>query len=97
MFESGSFLNSAKECLKAWPNSMDQNLSYYGSNRQSYLGQATACFKFGANIQTTCKVWQELSKELQNHNNLIADQVISIYDSEIYPTKVIKETNEELS
>lgn len=97
MFYHGTFKEYATEMLYSWPNSMDQNLSYSSSNRRSYLGQATACFKFGANIQTTCKVWESLDKETRDKANEIADEVINIYDISIYPTKEIKESNEELS
>jgi hypothetical protein len=98
MFENPElFERFSNECLIAWPFSMDQNLSYFGSNRKSYLGQATACFKFGANIQTTCKAWELLSIELKNKNNLVAEKTIEKYDNEIYPTRKIDELNEELS
>ena len=98
MFENPmDFFAYAQHCLEDWPNSMDQNLSYEKSNRRSYLGQATACYKFGANIVTTCKAWERLTPLQRDIANEMADCVISIYDSVIYPTKTTKEINEELS
>lgn len=84
MFTSGDFIFFAFECLKQWPNCMDHNLSYNKGNRRSYIGQATACFKYGASIKTTCKAWEKITDEQRNTANEMADVVIEAYEKFIY-------------
>lgn len=79
------FFSLAMQMIEEWPNSANHNLSYFKSNRQSYLGQATACYYCGANAVTTCKVWEQLTPEQRKMANLIADEVIEYYEKEIYP------------
>lgn len=93
------FFDKSVEMVKMWPNAMNQNLSYEKSNRKSYIGQAASCYYLGANIMTTCKAWETLTKEERENANHVAARVIDFYDKEIYP-KFIKNTgdsNEELS
>lgn len=98
MFEVPAvFFELAMQMVSLWPNSADHNLSYFKSNRRSYIGQATACFYSGANIVTTCKVWEKLTQEQRDKANMIADLVIEYYDQEIYPKKNVEFKNEDLS
>ncbi len=91
------FLLYALDCLFDWKNSMNHNLSFSRSNRRSYIGQATACHKFGANIITTCKAWECLTKEEQTHANSLADIVIDVYEKLIYKEPNSEKLDEELS
>ena len=70
--------------LTEWPNCVDHNLSYEGSNRLSYIGQASCCLIFGANIKETCKAWSRLSKEEQETANKIAQDFVNIYQNYLY-------------
>ena len=98
MFENPAvFFELAMQTISIWPKSTDHNLSYFKSNRRSYLGQATACFKFGCNIKTTCDIWKELSLDQKNKANMIADLVLEYYDQEVYPSKKKEALSEELS
>lgn len=98
MFEVPAvFFELAMQMVSLWPKCTDHNLSYLKSNRRSYLGQATACFRFDSNIKTTCEAWYELTPDQQNKANMIADLVLEYYDQEIYPTKKKEVLNEDLS
>ena len=91
------FFELAMQMVSLWPYSADHNLSYFKSNRQSYLGQATACFRFDSNIRTTTEAWNELTLDEMKKANFIADLVLEYYDQEIYPKKHKEALDENLS
>lgn len=81
---SESFKKTGLLLLDQWPNCMNHNLSYLGSNRRSYLGQAACCFNFGANQKTTSLAWNKLPRDIQDQANAIADELIRIYEEKYY-------------
>lgn len=85
MFNDGhEFSKALHDVFNQWPNSMEHNLSYVKSNRQSYLGQAASAFLFGATIQETTAAWGLLREDVRSRSNEIADCFIKLYDISHY-------------
>lgn len=94
---SSLFFEISMQMLNQWPNSSLHNMSFKKSNRRSYIGQAASCFYLGANVKTTCKAWELISKEDRDMANKIADEVVEYFDKEIYPKYSMEVLNEEIS
>ena len=78
------FFEKGIEMIKAWPMSSDYNLTNTATNRKSYLGQAVACYMFGASSRFTAKVFQGLPKETQCLANRAAISIIKYYEENVY-------------
>jgi hypothetical protein len=74
------FYNISLEMIGIWSKSADVNLSNTGHNRQSWIGQAACCYKYGVPELLTREAWARLDKETQIKANLIADKIIRIYE-----------------
>lgn len=81
------FCKTLMKVINDWPECVDHNLSYEGSNRLSYLGQAACCYLYGASIKETCKAWNRLTKEEQDTANSVAQSFVEIYENYIYEEK----------
>lgn len=91
------FLIEGLNTILLWPNSCNHSLSDQRGNRKSYLGQATACRLYGANIKTTIIAWNQLSEEHKNKANETADLCIKIYEERFYVEPIAEVKNENLS
>lgn len=72
-------LSAMRRVLVEWPFSTQHNITNLSQNRRAWLGQAACCIEFGVPEELTKIAWNNLSKELQDQANSIADKVINEY------------------
>lgn len=75
------FFQIGLEMVNLWSNAAGQNLTNKSVNRQSWIGQATCCFKYGASELITRIVWARVSPFDRIKANKIADKIIRIYEA----------------
>lgn len=78
------FYECGLKIFEEWPNSINHNLSYAGSNRKSYIGQAVCCFLHGLSAKTTAEIFTKMNKDDQDRANHAAERLISVYEKSIY-------------
>lgn len=78
------FFIVGEKLFTEWKNAIDHNLSYIGSNRKSYLGQAVCCYSLGLSAKTTAEIFTKLEKEDQKKANEIAERLIALYEEKYY-------------
>lgn len=76
------FYSVAKECLKEWNFSAEQNLSDYSINYQAYIGQASCCFNHGAPSYVTVEAWWMLTDKQREDANRVADKVFTEWQAD---------------
>lgn len=74
------FLKVMKSVVSNWKISTDVNLSNHNSNRQSWLGQASCCYKLGCPELLTRKAWAMLSDIERYMANETANIIIRQYE-----------------
>ena len=72
-----------KLVVQNWPLSTKHNLTNYEINRRAWLGQACCCLRFSCNSETVILAWRELTLDLQEVANCMADTVIKEYEETI--------------
>jgi len=77
---SDNLYNSMCKVLKERPISSNENLTNISQNRQAYLWQASCCLEYWLSSDITIKARQKLDKNTQNKANLIADDVIRLFE-----------------
>lgn len=76
------FYEVAKECLKEWKYSAEQNLSDYSINYQAYIGQASCCFNHGAPSYVTIDAWWMITDKQREDANDVANKVFQEWQFE---------------
>ncbi len=75
------FFKIGLEMVNLWSNAAGQNLTNKSVNRQSWIGQASCCYKYGASELITRISWSRVSSLNKIRANKIADKIISIYEA----------------
>lgn len=75
------FLNTAIEMVKNWEISAKVNLTNKSCNRIAWVGQASCCYKLGANELTVKKAWSEIPEDLKTKANNIANKIVKSYEA----------------
>ena len=75
------FLKYAIDMVKDWNISARVNLTNKSCNRVAWIGQATCCYKLGANEITVKRAWSEISEEMKNEANNTAKKIVNSYES----------------
>ena len=73
------FYESARLLTKSWVYCCEVNLTNNEMNRKAWIGQATCCFRFGANSETVIVAWHKLDNYYKDEANMVADIVIKEY------------------
>lgn len=76
------FYHVGLKVLREWKCASNQNLSNLSRNRQAWLGQAACSYKFKIPEKITILGWRLLSPEQQKKANIVADQLIMIWEDE---------------
>lgn len=77
-----AFLTAAREMLRAWPNSAEQNLTDMSLNRRAWVGQATCCHHAGVPERATRLAWWTLTAAEQAAANQTADLAMAEWQME---------------
>lgn len=64
-----------------WVYSAEMNLSNRSMNRQAWMGKSACCLYCGAPEYVTAMAWKSLTDDQRIKANLIADEVISQWES----------------
>lgn len=80
--DADQFREAAIEMLREWPNSAQHNLDHMWSGRNAWLGQATACYVYGATAADTRAAWGTLTNTEQRAANEIARLVRERWERE---------------
>lgn len=75
------FYNTLKLVLSNWPISTAVNLTNKQQNRRAWLGAAGCMYTHKAPEYITRLAWGELSTDLQNKANAVAENIISLYEN----------------
>ena len=75
------FFQVGLEMVNLWSNAAGQNLTNKSVNRQSWVGQASCCYKYGASELITRISWSRVSSLNKIRANKIADKIISMYEA----------------
>jgi hypothetical protein len=70
------------EMVRKWRKSSAVNLSKTIFNRKAWVGQATCSYHLQATSSETVKAWFMLNKDERDKANLIANQVIEVWEDE---------------
>jgi hypothetical protein len=77
-----SFGASSRQMVESWPVSSAVHLTAVGTNRRSWVGQASCCFAHGVpEIATRC-AWKAMTERERDLANDVADEVIREYERE---------------
>lgn len=81
---SNEFYEIGIKLFFEWENSINHNLSFTGSNRKSYLGQAVCCFLYGLSAKTTAEIFTKMNDVDKKIANNIAQKLIEEYEKNYY-------------
>ena len=76
------FGSTARHMVEAWPTSSAVHLTAVGTNRRSWVGQASCCFQHGVPEIATRAAWKSLTERERDSANDVADEVICEYERE---------------
>ena len=65
--------------INYWPYSCEHNLTNESMNRIAWLGQASACYTFGACAEQTRGAFHHLSQKQQDEANALADLYLKFW------------------
>lgn len=73
-----------RRVIREWLRSAEMNMSNRSRNRQAWLGQAACCLDCGVPENLTKQAWNELSEEVREKANAIADIVIGEWEDSYF-------------
>lgn len=66
--------------IELWKYSCEHNLTNNSVNKIAYIGQAACCIYCGAPSTVTMETWSELSQEVRDRSDKIADEIITMWN-----------------
>lgn len=66
--------------IDEWVYSCEHNLSNLSLNRIAYIGQAACCLYSEIPCSVTMEAWSLLSKEVQDRSDLIANEILTLWE-----------------
>jgi len=77
-----AFGSAARQMIETWPIASSVHLTAVGTNRRSWVGQASCCFAHGVPEIATRAAWKSLTERERDSANDVADEVICEYERE---------------
>ena len=71
------FYESALRMIAEWKIAAQVNLTNNSCNKKAWIGQASCCYKYGVPEYLTRIAWNQLTKEIQDAANDVAQKVIN--------------------
>jgi hypothetical protein len=68
--------------VNEWKYSCEHNLTNESMNKIAYIGQSACCLYCGAPNTITMESWNLLSNEVKERSNLIANEVLTIWQDQ---------------